>query len=79
VPFAASFITYLAGMTISIVAIKKLRASGRNYIGAAFAIFGLFIEIFLIVGGDSASSRAGTTGIMADENPRIHLLALPGE
>ncbi|MCK5765729.1 MAG: hypothetical protein KAH26_07090, partial [Bacteroidales bacterium] len=38
-PFAASFLSYMAGLTLSVVAIRKLRSSGsgRSFIGAAFA------------------------------------------
>jgi len=68
-PFAAGFISYMAGLALSIVAVKKLRASGRDTVGATFALFGLFIGLFLMVGGDNASGRAGISGLMADEPP----------
>ncbi len=68
-PFAAGFLTYLAGMTISVVAIRKLRSSGRNVAGAVFAALGLFIGVFLLLGGDNANSRAGIAGLVSDSPP----------
>ncbi len=68
-PFAASFITYLAGMSISVMAIRKLKSSGRNYLGATFAVAGLLIGFFLLLGGDNAVSRAGVSGISAGDSP----------
>ncbi len=68
-PFAASFLSYLAGMSITVVTIRKFRASGKNYPGAAFAVLGLFIGILLIVGGDNSNSRAAVSGIAADDPP----------
>ncbi len=72
-PFAASFISYMAGLALSVVAIRKLRSSGsgRSFIGAAFALLGLFIGIFLLVGGDNASGRAGVYGLMADDSSNL--------
>ena len=72
-PFAASFLSYMAGLAISVVAIRKLRSSGsgRSFIGAAFALLGLFIGIFLLVGGDNASGRAGVYGLMADDSSNL--------
>ena len=72
-PFAASFLSYMAGLALSVVAIRKLRSSGsgRSFIGAAFALLGLFIGIFLLVGGDNASGRAGVYGLMEDDSSNL--------
>jgi len=68
-PFAASFISYLAGISITVLAVQKLRTPGRNVIASLFAFLGLFVGIFLFVGGDNATGRAGIPMLKSDEPP----------
>lgn len=68
-PFAASFISYLAGMSVTVLAVQKLRSTNRNMIGSLFAFLGLFIGIFLFVVGDNSGSRAEVPMLKSDELP----------
>jgi len=70
-PFAAGFIAWISGLTLSVAALRWLKLSDdrRNFPASALAMVVFITGIGLMLGGDHRTGRAGVPGLLFDESP----------